>query len=42
MERFPSQIFKNSKHVFKYSRLMSSEYGENVFIIFPTRIFLIY
>ena len=33
MEKFPIQITKNSKHVFKCSRLMSSEYGEKVFLL---------
>ena len=32
MERFPRQIFKNFKKVFA-CRLMSGEYGENVFVI---------
>ena len=32
MERFPRRIFKNFKKVFA-CRLMSGEYGENVFVI---------
>ena len=42
MERLPKQIFKNFKHLFNSSRLMSSEYGENVLIIFPRSRFLVH